>query len=341
MMSLRRWLTLACIMAAWSGQAAALDTVEVAAASAPRGRTRLSGRVVDYTGRQLVLELPGGRRQEIPGDRVLGVKTRYDPQQVEADRLLEKGQYAEALALYQRAIAGEKRPWVKRLILARMVWCFQGLGQAQPAGEAFLALVQSDPSTPHFDCIPLAWIPAQPPALLQETARGWLARDERKAPAAVLLGASHLLPTAERPAALARLQRLATNPDKRIALLALAQTWRAAANPSDDQLEGWQRGVEQMPEPLRAGPYYALGRGYLQRQRWEDAALALMRIPIVYAQHRHLAARSLLEAARSLERLDRPKQAARLYRELLKSYPEAPSAAEARSRIEEMAGGDG
>ena len=344
--SRRSCAILAAIVALAGARAAALDTVDVAGTSAPRGRTRLSGRVVDYTGRQLVLELPGGRRQEIPGDRVLDVKTDYEPQQVEGDRLLGQGQYGAALELYQRAIAAEKRPWVKRLILARMVWSFQGLAQKEPeqaqrAGEAFLALVQSDPSTPYFDCIPLAWIPAQPPPLLEQTAQGWLARDAREAPAAVLLGASHLLPTAKRPEALAKLRRLATNPDKRIALLALAQGWRAAVNPGDDQLEGWERAIGQMPEPLRAGPYFALGRGHLQRQRWEDAALALMRVPILYPQHRELAARALLESARALERLARPKEAARLYREVLNSYAGASPAVEARSRLKEMTAGDG
>lgn len=340
-MSARRRLTLAWIVAFCGAATAAADTVELAAASAPRGRTKVSGRVLEYTGRQLVLELAGGRTQEFPGPRVLRVETDYGPDQVAADRLFTGSQYAEALPLYRQAVDREKRVWVKRLILARMVWCYQALGQAQPAGEVFLLLLQSDPSTPYFDCIPLAWVPAQPPPLLAQTAGAWLARDERQEPAAVLLGASHLLPTAKRPEALAKLQRLVTNADKRIARLALAQTWLAAANPDDEQLAGWQRAVDEMPEPLRAGPYFALGRGYLARQRWEDAALALMRIPILYPRHVQLAARSLLEAGVALERLGRPRQAARLYRELLRSYPESRPAAEARGRVKEMAGREG
>jgi tetratricopeptide (TPR) repeat protein len=316
------------------GRAAAQDTVEVATGS---GRTRLTGQVVDYTGRQLILEGAGARRQEIPADRVLRVETPYGPRQLEADRRLEKKEFAEALALYRRALDEEQRRWVRRLILARMVWCSLALGQPEAAGEIFLLLIQSDPSTPYFDCIPLAWVPAQPSPRLEQAALAWMAQSEQEMPAAVLMGASHLLPTSQRSAALARLQRLSTNADRRIAQLAYAQTWRAAVNVDDTQLDAWDRSIRQMPEPLRAGPYYALGRSAAQRQQWERAATALMRIPILFPQHRALAAAALLDAGYALERLKQPAEAARLYRELVAAYPECRAAAEAKGRLEEAA----
>lgn len=316
--------------------ASAQDTVDVASPGAARGRTRLAGQVIDYTGRQLVIELPGGRRQEVPGDRVLRVETQYGPQQMQADQLLEKGRFGEALPLYRAALDAEQRRWVRRLIMARMVWCHQGLDQPGPACEAFLLLVQSDPATPYFDCIPLAWAPTQPALALERAAATWLAQSEKDSPAAVLLGASHLLSTAQGPSALERLKGLAVNPDRRIAQLAYAQTWRAAANVDDAQLEAWRRLVEEMPEPLRAGPYYVLGRAWAQRQKWDEAALCLLRVPILYPQHRGLAARALLEAGHSLERLGQTERAAGLYREAVKSYAGSPSAAEGRSRLEAM-----
>ena len=154
-----------------------------------------------------------------------------------------------------------------------------------------------------------------------------------------LLGASHLITTSARPAALNRLKQLALGMDGRIARLAQAQTWRAAVVTADArQLARWEAAIEAMPEPLRAGPYYVLGLGWAQRQAWEQAALALLRVPILYPQHRTVAARSLLDAGRSLEKLDRPHQAAGLYRELMKDYPNSRSATEARARLEELAG---
>ena len=216
-----------------------------------------------------------------------------------------------------------------------MVRCCGALGEWEEAGNLFLALLASDPSTPHFACIPLAWAPSQPSLLLEQAARDWLGREDT--PAAVLLGASHLLSTAGRPAVLARLNRLAASPDRRIGQLAVAQTWRAAvATATDGEVDGWSRAIEQMPQPLRAGPYFVLGLARAQRQQWEQSALALLRVPILYPQQRLLAARSLLGAGRSLEKLSRPREATRLYREVIKDYPQTEAVAEAQGRLEKM-----
>ena len=115
------------------------------------------------------------------------------------------------------------------------------------------------------------------------------------------------------------------------------RTWRAAAVTADQgQLEGWGDTIERMPEPLRAGPYYVLGTAWAHHGQWEQAALAWLRIPILYPEHRELAARSLMDAGQSLEKLGQSGEAARLYSELVKTYPKTPSEGEARARLGEM-----
>jgi len=316
--------------------AAAQDTVHIANSSSAQGYAEWSGRVLDYTGRELLLQLPNGPERRFPADQVLRIETQHSPQQVEADRRFAAGEYASALALYGQARATDTRPWVRRQITAQMVWCHQALGQFDSAGEEFLVLIQSDPNTPYFACIPLAWVPSQLSAKVERAAREWLKRDA--VPAAVLLGASYLMSTGLPGNAVDTLRQLATNPDPRIAFLALAQTWRAAVVTADErQLEAWGGTVERMPEPLRAGPYYVLGLAWAHQGQWDRAALAWLRIPILYPEHRVLAARSLLDAGRSLEKLSRSEQAARLYSELVNTYPKTPSEREARARLAEMA----
>jgi tetratricopeptide (TPR) repeat protein len=225
---------------------------------------------------------------------------------------------------------------VRRRITAQIVWCEQACGQPVAAGEEFLILVRSDPETPYFACIPLAWLPAQPSPELEQAARGWLGRNEL--PAATLLGASHLMSTA-RPQALDCLKQLATSSDSRIAQLAIAQSWRAAVvTAGEDEVAGWERAIERMPEGLRAGPYYVLGSALLRQQRWERAALALMRVPILYPVDQSLAARCLLDAGSALERLGRPQQAVGLYRELTAMHAPPRDQTEARSRLEALGG---
>lgn len=314
---------------------AAEDTVHISNPSSARGYAEWKGQVLDYTGGELRLRLPGGVERRFPADRVLGIETQYSTRQVEADKRFAENEYAAALALYDEARKSEERRWVQREITAKMVWCCRALGDSESAGREFLGLVQDDPRTPYFSCIPLAWVPSQPPLGLEQAATEWLRLEQM--PAAVLLGASHLMSTASRPKALDKLNRLAADPDGRIALLALAQTWRAAVVTADErQLADWQATIERMPESLRAGPYYVLGLARAQRQQWDGAALAWLRVPVLYPEHRVLAARSLVEAGRVLEGLGRSEQAARLYDEVVNRYSKTPSEAEARARLEEM-----
>jgi hypothetical protein len=84
---------------------------------------------------------------------------------------------------------------------------------------------------------------------------------------------------------------------------------------------------------VRAGPYYALGRAFAHHKQSDDAALSLLRVPILYPEDRPLAAAALLEAGRALEQtLDR-ESTIRVYRELLADCPQSRPAAEARQRL--------
>lgn len=330
------WLALLLAAGLWPGApAGGQDTVTIITEAGVE--TRLSGRVVEYLGGELRLMLPGGRQRSIPAAQVLAVETQYTASYAAAEEAFAEHRFEQALTLYRQALEEEPRRWVRRQTLARMVWCYQTLDRWGEAGEAFLLLVQSDPQTPQFDCIPLAWVASLPSPALEQAARNWLARPE---PAAVLLGASHLLTTAARAQALAQLARLATGQDRRIALLAAAQQWRAQVpTATADQLAAWQRVVEQIPENLQAGPALVLGSAWLNQRNYEQAALWLLRAPILDPRHRTLAARGLVDAGRALEQLGKRHEAGRLYAEVVRDYPEQSRAvAEARARAEALQG---
>jgi tetratricopeptide (TPR) repeat protein len=299
------------------------------------GRAKIEGRIVEYTGSHLTLELDDGRRQQIPAAQVQNIETDLTAAQDDAGARFDAGDYKGALSLYKQAIDEDPRRWMRRRILGRMVWCYRNLGQWAPAGEAFLMLLASDPQTPDFPAIPLAWISSQPSVSLEQSARRWLADDDR--PAAVLLGASHLLPTSQRANAVKALKELVLGDDPRIARLAQFQLGRTALpTVQPAALDSWKARLRELPEALRPGPYYVLGRGHARCRQWEDAALALLRTPLAYPQHRHLAARSLLEAGLALEQLGWKHRAGQLYRELLRDYRDSRPAAEARTRLETL-----
>ena len=83
----------------------------------------------------------------------------------------------------------------------------------------------------------------------------------------------------------------------------------------------WSDEVETSPESVRAGPYFVLGRALAHHKQPAEAALDLLRVPILYPEDRPLAAAALLAAGRALEEDSQADAARRLYRELLAEYP--------------------
>ena len=316
--------------------AAAEDVVTLTSSGAEGNRFQVVGTIVDYSGREIVIQLASGSQQKYPSRQVVEIATTYLPEQLDADKLLASGQYKAALAKYESAIKGEKenRRWVRRQLLARMSECLQALGQVTQAGDYFLLLAKEDPQTPYFAAIPLPWQPFEMSPTIEQKAKGWLAQPSE---AAALLGASYLVGTTSQQLALAKLQQLAASKDPRIAALAEAQAWRATlVTASPEQLAMWTRKVDGFPEELRAGPYFILGRAWANRQQYDRAALALMHVPILYPDRRQLAAESLLLSASALNRAGSKTEAQKLSRELMASYPETRSAQEAVSLFQKQ-----
>jgi tetratricopeptide (TPR) repeat protein len=314
---------------------ASTDVVVLRSPTNARARSRIAGRVVDYTANQVVIETSDGRELTRPGGLVIEIESRWSASQTVGDGHYAQHEYREALAEYDTALRKEQRRWVQRLIVARMVECQREMGRLDAAGARFLILVRDDPDTPYFDAIPLTWLAGEPSPALEQAARQWLKGDS---PVANLLGASHLLSTASRPAAVERLERLALDKDDpRVATLAQAQLWRARwVNAGDDQLARWAAMIEQFPESLRPGPYMVLGRALAQRDRTLPAALAMLRVAVLFPRQRTLVADALWEAGRLLEKLGQTAGAETLYQELTGGFGENLAAAGARSRLQEL-----
>ncbi len=287
------------------------------------------GTIADYTGQTLTLA-PDTR---IPADRVVRIDSKWTASQLAGDAAIAEGEFAKALAAYQRAMREESRRWVRRRILAQMVWCYRGQGKSDQAALAFLSLVKDDPATRAFDAIPLVWFASTGVRVDAAKARGWLKSPDA---AARLIGASHLMASPDRRAALDVLEALSIVADRRIALLAQAQLWRVrTAQSKPHEVDGWAGAIQRIPESLRAGPYFVVARAFAHHKQPKRAAETYMRVPILHRNHYHLAAQSLWDAARQLESLGNKAHAKRLYRELVRDFHRAPTAELARRRLEE------
>ena len=316
------------------------DVVIVATGEDQAGRVHKYGTILDYTGKELRLRTVRGGDLSIPSEKVIDIETTIGADHRLADRLFAQRGFAQAAERYHQAQDKEQRVWMRRRIVARNVWCLRSLGQMDRAGDLFLILVQSDPATQYFEAVPLSWRSVQPHPQLEQRAEAWL-RDTEQA-TAQLMGASWLLSTSRRGDAVRVLRELQHHADRRVAQLAMTQLWRTTvATVSAEDVAQWNDRVEIMPQSLRAGPYFVIGQALLHLGRHEAAALVLMRVPILFSQHRSLAGESLLATAGALQHINQSEEAVALYREIVHEYVDLPSATIAKTRLEQLNNEDG
>lgn len=329
-------LLFACVaMIFFAPQVRAADVVILRNSKPGQPPVQRQGEIVDLAGNQLMFRGPSGQVETIPLEQITDWRTAWSATKEQADALYLEKKYAEAATAYLRAREEEQRVWARRQIMIRLIECHAATGNSAAAAEEFLILVSSDPETTAWEIAPLAWR-----AVDDENSRAraaqWI-RDTRN-PAKQLFGGSWLLAGPQRNEAITVLQTLAGGMNKRIATLAVIQLWRTRIITSPpEEPASWLAGLERLPNETRPLGYFCVGEAFARHDQPEKAALAFLRIPILYPRTRPLAAEALLAAAAQLEKMDRREQAAGLYREILTDHAALPAAVTARQRLEQLA----
>ncbi len=258
------------------------------------------------------------------------------------DDAFAAGKYETALELYRKQRDTESRPEEKQRLTAQCVRSLHALGRSTESYQEFFNLCRVAPLSKHFDCIPLVWFASRSFTPVGNTtdeklALQWIHPKTNPSgienPAASLLAASILLSSAQQPnrsRALEQLDQLTyAGPEvkeketenhvrKQIAILAQMQLRRTKVTvlKSESEPAAWEATLENLDEPLRAGPWYVVGQGYAKLGNDEQAVLCWMRIPILYPEQRPLAEKALRDAANSLQKLQRPDEAKTLLDEI-------------------------
>lgn len=318
--------------------ATADDTVIFSSPKEPGARLQKTGTILDFTGKELILKSPTGREESLPAERVLEVQTDWPLGLKIGEQRLSERKLDAAITALRDAKRQESRAWVLRRIMARLVACYAETGRFDLAGDEFISIAGSDPETPHFEVIPLAWRTRAPEAPLETRAQAWL-RNENS-PVAQLLGASWLLPTGHRAAASGALEKLTSTAPPRVALLAETQLWRTKiVTAREGDLANWKQQLERLSWESRATAWFILGDGLSRIKQHDDAALAYLHTPLEYPSCRWLAADALLAAGKELQAGEHTRQAARLYREVVADHAGHPAATEAGARLTALARG--
>ena len=321
---------LICPLVALIGAAAAAEDLVIVRGKPPQARVQKRGEIVDWIGGQLRLRGALDREESISSERIVDVQAARTEQQLAAQRLWREGQLAEAITAFYAAKGAESRAWVVRQISADLTVALLETDQPHLAGDEFLTITTTDPSTHLFDAIPLAWRSGSADAEVTGKARGWLNQDS---PTAQLLGASWLLTSVERADAIAALERLRTHADRRLAAAAEIQLWRTRlVTVRPEEVARWQAAADRVPAELRGVAWYQIGAALARLNQPEDAALAYLQTALTYHRQRAMAADALAAAAGQLEKLNRRSEAAELYREVLRDYysPAVRTAAETK-----------
>ncbi|MEX2168942.1 MAG: hypothetical protein WD851_06510 [Pirellulales bacterium] len=307
------------------------DTVTLAPAVPGASPYSAEGEILDFTGEKLILQGAAGGPRTYAADRVLHVETKWNDKHRNARAAMDKHDHQSAIGLLTAAEREEQRVWVRRMIVAELVQSYAALGQWERAGDLFIALAQSDAATPAYRYAPLSWHATT--AVRPEKARTWMAR--RDVPASVLLGASYLLTTTgDSQAAAQALRGLASQSDGQISALAEAQLWRLDLHRVTAQdVERWEQRAGQFPETLRAGSDFILGEALARIGEHDRAALAYLRVPVLHAENRHLAARALVSAARAINMGGHSDEAQRLLTEVSTDFSDTPQRAEAQALL--------
>ena len=146
-----------------------------------------------------------------------------------------------------------------------------------------------------------------------------------------------MIATSQRSQALGNLESLAADQDLRIGFLAEAQLWRIKlVTASADEVGIWRQRIRKMPEELRAGPCFLLGKGLARQERYLDASLELLRIPVLHSHLQTLVPEALLSAGQCLDSAGQKQEAELVYREILDLPEDLPTTSAARKRLQQV-----
>ncbi|MFK7778188.1 MAG: tetratricopeptide repeat protein [Gimesia sp.] len=302
------------------------------------GQATLPCTILNFTHSNVKVKLhPSGKMKTYPSAHIVKVHTPQTKQYQQGLKELQAGQFDKAITAFSEALNIENRSWVRREILALMIKAALSQEDTLKAAIRFQMMVENEPDSRHFELIPLDWTIKESNSPAHNSARRWLIdSDEIKQ----LMGASILLTDPDyRGQAEATLRSLATSPDINVQQLARTQLWRIRLRADDLshlELQRWERNLNQVPEHLKAGPYFLLGTGYAMLERHGQAVGSFLWVPLAYDSNPQLSALANLKAAESLLALGQKANALRLYQETIARYPHSSSRQVAEQRIAQM-----
>ena len=103
---------------------------------------------------------------------------------------------------------------------------------------------------------------------------------------------------------------------------------------SNNEIKRWESLLHELPSSWRAGPYYVLGKGHWQRNEFDLAAAAFLRLPLAQPSEHPITGRACLDAALALKRSGLRAESEQLLREVTDRFRHTPSGLVAKRLLE-------
>lgn len=308
----------------------AQDVVEVRSSKSGNILKR-RGEIKSWEGAALTLEA-NGRTEPIPNESIVRIETNWSEECLQGRQFLESRKFAAAIEPLAKAASAEPRPWAAAMVRADLVRSLSALGKDLDALQQFVLILSQDPETRWMEFAPLAWDGGLVDAPIAAIAQKCL---EAKQPNLQLLGASWLLGTSQRAAAVETLKKLKQDIRPEVAHLASAQLWRTELpQATEKEVANWARQIERMPESLRAGPLLLVGLASQRLTQPDRAVLSWMEIAILHEDNYRLAAIGFSRSAALLGEQGKAEAARRMWLEISQRFAGTQWATEAESRLE-------
>ena len=244
--------------------------------------------------------------------------SRFRDGYAEAKRLFDQSMYEEALLRCDQTLEDIFPARVYTRIQAMATRCCLLLSRREDALRRIETIYQRDPESPHLSLTPLLWddrLPARERFTAPAEDLFSESPTRRLAAASSLLQDSH-----HRETCVQILTEMRASRRLPMSILAETQLWRVQMRSTDSvhlpTVRRWQLRAASLPESLRAGPQFIIGRALQLRKKPDQAALELLWLPLMQTDDTHLAASGLAEAIICLEATGRIESALRLRREL-------------------------
>lgn len=299
-------------------------------------RVTISGEIVDYTRDTIEFRTSTSKRaRQYAASQVVEIKTYYAPKYQAAREALDRRDLQQARLLWKQALEAEPRGWMRRQILAQLTRLELMEDDETEAALYFVTMLQSHPRTRHFELIPLPWSDHTVAAERLGPAGLWL---RSPIDAVQLLAAATLLfDQRYQEQATEKLKDLTRSTDEDVRALANCQLWRLAPNADSLRLKRWKRQAGNLPDHVKAGPYYYLARQFSKSGDPIQALALHLWVSLVHSGNPSLASRAGFEAARIQETTGQRREASVLYNDVIARYPWNTSTRSARERLFQIA----